>query len=190
MAGYYEVKSWNVATSLNLESAETGQLPPVAIEIAAIDQATDIRDFISATPRSTASSGGDHFIEQLKSRSGFEAELIFRFPDAETAVASLFKAVMTDAFDGQLAAVFWDEARVPVFGSAPQEWVKLAELLRKSSPEAAIVVVGVGVFHVPALTLVLAVAGMTIAIRVLPKTMTEIGEGLASVAQRLFRRSH
>jgi hypothetical protein len=189
MAGRYEVKSWHVDTFLDLHSAETGELPPVAIEIAALDQGTDIRDLISATPRSTASSGSDHFIEQLQSRSGFEAELIFSFPDAQTAVASLFRAVMTDAFFDQLVAVFWDEARVPVFGSAPQEWVKLTELLGKYSPEAAIVVVGVGVLHVPALTLVLAVAGMTIAVRVLPKAMTEVGEGLASVAQRLFRRS-
>jgi len=188
MAGYYEVKSWHVTTSLDIESAESGQLPPVRIEIAALDQPTDVLNLVSATPRTVRSYSRSDFIEKLKSRSGFEAELIFLLPDAETAVLSLFDAVMTDAFVGQVAEVFWDEARVPIFGSAPHEWVKLSELLGRSSPEAAIVVVGVGMFHVPALTLVLAVAGMTVVVRVLPKVMTDVGDGLASVTHRLFRR--
>jgi len=57
------------------------------------------------------------------------------------------------------------------------------------SPDAAIVVVGVGVFHIPALTLVLAIAGTTVAVRVLPKVMTELGEGLAAETRNVFRRS-
>jgi hypothetical protein len=189
MAGYYEVNSWHVSTLLDLSSAaEPGQLPPVMIEVAALDQATDIGDLSSATPR-TVRSSREAFIQQLKSASGFEAERIFRFEDAEEAVSSLFDAVMTDSFSGQLAAIFWDEVRIPVFGSAPQDWVKLADLVHRLSPDAAIVVVGVGVFHIPALTLVLAIAGTTVAVRVLPKVMTELGEGLAAETRNVFRRS-
>jgi hypothetical protein len=185
MAGYYEVQSWHVATTFNIASAEPGELPPVSIEISALDQSTDVNHLARSTYRVRIVESKDDFLGQLQSASGFEAELIFLFHSPETAINAFFDAAMTDRFASQVVQVFMDEARVPVFGSAPQEWMKLSDLLVKSrSPEAAVAVVGAGVLHMPVLTLVLAIGGTTIAIRV----MNEVGTGLASVVRRLFER--
>src|SRR5438034_984714 len=120
----YEVKSWHVTTFLDIDAMDAGDLPPFKVEIDSLDQATDVKDLVSNTPRGQDVRDSEQMMEVLKNSSGFETEQIFLFPNAQEAVKALFEAVMAESAS-QATDVFWKEARVPEFGSAPQDWVKL-----------------------------------------------------------------
>jgi hypothetical protein len=105
--------------------------------------------------------------------------------DPAQAVAEFFDAVIEWA-DGYAGNAFWDEARVPTFGSPPEKWEKLSEVVEKMSvPGAAYGAIIVGLHDEP-VTLLLALAGLTVIIRVVDPVSSALGTGIAGKVRRAF----
>jgi hypothetical protein len=87
--------------------------------------------------------------------------------------------------DGSVDAVsaFW--LREPVFGSPPEDWDKLKDLVEKVGMPGAFGTIIVGLHNEPA-TLMLALAGLTAFVRIIDPVASAVGTGLAEKIRRAF----
>jgi hypothetical protein len=171
----FSVEGWDVQTTMHF-AEKNSAYDPFSVQILALQ--TDMRSLLSHSSVVTPAEDAGRF-PPWHSEPG---PRFYLFPLPFTAL-SVFFATVGDASTDALA-VFFEEARVPVFGSPPEDWKKLSEVLEKIGvPGAAFGTIVVGLHDEP-VTLLLALAGLTVIIRIIDPVASALGTGLASKIRR------
>jgi hypothetical protein len=174
----FSVAAWEVQTTMHFAEKDSAY-DPFDVQVIALQE--DLRDPLRNSGKMFMAEDASRVVPWHLQRSrGYLLE------DPTQAVAEFFDAVIEGA-DGYAGNAFWDEARVPTFGSPPEKWEKLSEVVEKVSvPGAAAygtIIVGL---HDEPVTPLLALAGLTFIVRVVDPVTSALGTGVAEKIRRAF----
>jgi hypothetical protein len=173
----FSVVSWDVQTTMHF-AEKNSAYDPFDVQILTLQ--TDLRSFLSHNPAVIPAEDAGRF-------PPWHAEAdprVYLFPYPYAAVVEFFG--MTGAASTDAVSLFWQEARVPVFGSLPEDWDKLSEVVEKVGvPGVTFGTIVVGLHDEPVI-LLLALVGVTVIVRIVDPVASAVGTGLAQKIRRAF----
>jgi len=168
VAETFNVHQWEVRTIMEVRSSK--QLRGlIAIEVTASPGEEPMRSLILGHDES----------DEERPRSLAEVLVVHpRFRRFETPfdAATEYLSAAGD-LPPSLTVLFWREARIPVFGSPPEGWTRLAEMLGTGSAGALAAIM---TLRGDPVQLVLVFLGVTVAVRIIDPVAKALGSGLAS----------
>ena len=178
MASYdLSVVGWDVQTTMHFAEKNSASDP---FDVQILTLQTDLRNFLFHSRTVIPAEDAGRF-PPWHAESGPRAYL---FSDPFQAVTEYFGTIGEVSIDA--LGVFWEEARVPVFGSPPEDWARLSEVVGKAGGPGLMygtIVVGL---HDEPVTLLLALAGLTVIVRIVDPVASALGSGLAEKIRRAF----
>ena len=177
MASYdFSAVAWEVQTTMHF-AEKNSAYDPFDVQVIALHE--DLRRSLVHNPAVIPAEDAGH-VRPWQAEPDVHAYL---FDPPYLAVVEFFGALGDGSVDA--VSVFWQEARVPVFGSPPEDWDKLKDLVEKVGMPGAFGTILVGLHNEPA-TLMLALAGLTVFVRIVDPVAGALGTGLAEKIRRAF----
>ena len=177
MASYdFSVVAWEVQTTMHFAEKRSAY-DPFDVQVIALqdDLGLQLRDSSATVPGEDAGRVLPWHVQRPRA---------YLFEHPYQAVDQFFIAIGEENSD-DAASAFWSEARVPTFGSPPEKWEKLSDVVDKVGVPGAYGAIVVGLHDEP-MMLLLVVAGLTVIVKFVDPVTSALGTGVAEKIRRAF----